>query len=393
MKKYILITSLVLSLTPIAAKAQVREGMSFGAWCEQRNLIKLEAAHTINVVLNLLNTNNCKTANSLLEERRELNLSKSAIIDLSPLGGLSNLSELNLDDNTISDIKPLINLSNLENLNISNNNISDISALNKIKKLIVLDLSGNKIVHVSGLNSLDNLQELDLSANQITSLSSIAGLVSLRKLKFSNNSIEDINRVDGLTDLISSFVKVELGKVIVISPSEKKSDYITPSIIILVYVGIFLVILLIIIIIKRSNSNNNYSLQTPAFQESDEDKKIFSDIYASHFYYKKDWLALGESLYNLLAYKPAIEAFDRYLAIDPDNYTVWKMRAKSLAELFQYDDAIKSYQSALKIKDMNEYDNAYEAWLEVLRLDGLSEIDDLRSFLDCQDSLQFLEQN
>jgi internalin A len=402
MKKIIFTVSLVLSLMPIAVKAQIQDGMSFGAWCEQRNLIKLETAHTINVVLNLLGTNDCRTANSLLKERRELNLNKSEIIDLRPLAGLVNLLILNIDDNNISDIKPLVSLSNLEDLSIKNNNISDIPTLNKLKKLKALDLSENKISNVSGLKDLNELQELNLSANQITSLLPIVTSVSLRKLNFSNNSIENISKVDGLENLISSSIKVETNNYSIKKSSsvlptsslnEKNSSYILPIQLLIMYIG--LLVFLYIVFLRKSKNNKQYSsqlLDTPVFHESSNDK-VFSDIFAAHSFYKKDWLAAGEAMYNLLAYKFAVEAFDRYLAIDPENFAVWKKRGKALAGLNQYDDAIKSYQSALKIKDASEYDDAYEAWLEVLRLDDLEEIYELKSFLNCQDSLQFLEQN
>jgi tetratricopeptide (TPR) repeat protein len=407
MKKYILLISLFLQLLPATAIAQNQEpkNKSFSSWCIRRNELELQTSHTINMVLDLLKTNDCKIADSLLRKKKTLKLSNSGITDVSPLAGLSDLAELNLNDNEISNIEPLANLSSLEYLSLENNNISRFSNLIGIhKKLNRLNLSKNRITDISELSILSELQELDISDNKITNLVPIVALPNLAELNFSNNSIQEINKVDGLTNLISSPTKVKTGNtgnnlITLPVPSSGKDNslHIMPIQLMVIYIGLFLIILLIIFL--RGSSNNEYPLQIldiPVFQESNQESnksKAFNDIFAIDPFYKNDWLAVGEAMHNLLAYQLAVDAYDRYLSIDPDNYVVWKKRGKSLAELCQYDDAIKSYQSALKIKDVNEYDDAHEAWLETLRLDELSEIDDLRSFLGCQDSLQFLEQN
>ncbi len=103
-------------------------------------------------------------------------VNSNAISDVSPLGGLKQLTWLILENNTISDVSPLAALTQLNELRLGGNIISDIAPLAELKKLTSLYLWGNKISDVSPLAELKKLGVLDLSFNNI---SDIAPLVKL----------------------------------------------------------------------------------------------------------------------------------------------------------------------------------------------------------------------
>jgi tetratricopeptide (TPR) repeat protein len=71
-----------------------------------------------------------------------------------------------------------------------------------------------------------------------------------------------------------------------------------------------------------------------------------------------NWLEHGISLANLEKYQEAISSYDRALKIDANNINAWYNRGISLAELRKHEEAINSYDRALKIDANN-----INAWL------------------------------
>ena len=151
-----------------------------------------------------LNSNNISDISALanLTNLQTLHLSGNSISDISALRGLTNLQTLDLCNNSISDISTLGNLKNLQTLNLSGNKIiSDISALRSLMNLQTLNLSGNGIIYIGALANLTNLQTLDLSGNGIIYIGALASLTNLQTLNLSGNSISDIGALRSLTNL------------------------------------------------------------------------------------------------------------------------------------------------------------------------------------------------
>ena len=134
--------------------------------------------------------------------KKELDLSKKGLSDISDIESFKELTELYLNSNNISDISALANLTNLQTLHLSGNNISDISALANLTNLQTLHLSGNSISDISALRGLTNLQTLDLCNNSISDISALGNLTNLQTLNLSGNKIiSDISALRSLMNL------------------------------------------------------------------------------------------------------------------------------------------------------------------------------------------------
>ena len=133
--------------------------------------------------------------------KKELDLSKKGLSDISDIESFKELTELYLNSNNISDISALANLTNLQTLHLSGNSISDISALRGLTNLQTLNLSGNGIISIGALANLTNLQTLTLINNNISYISALGNLTNLQTLNLSYNNIRDISALRGLTNL------------------------------------------------------------------------------------------------------------------------------------------------------------------------------------------------
>lgn len=126
------------------------------------------------------------------------------VTDLEPIASLTTLKKLSLSGSfscPIIDISPLGNLTELVDLDLGSNRISDISALMSLTKLESLDLSYNKIQDISALEGLVNLQTLNLRYNEISDISALKGLVNLQTLNIELNEISDITSLENMAEL------------------------------------------------------------------------------------------------------------------------------------------------------------------------------------------------
>lgn len=130
-----------------------------------------------------------------------LDLYGEAVVDLSPLAGLSSMTSLDLSNNAVTDVSPLSELTSLLVLVLSNNSVVDVLPLLGMASLVSLDLSGNDVADVSPLSGLASLTSLNLSANGVTDVSPLSGLTSLVSLDLSGNGVADVAPLSGLTAL------------------------------------------------------------------------------------------------------------------------------------------------------------------------------------------------
>ncbi len=135
----------------------------------------------------------------------ELWLSRSRLSDLRPLAGQSALRTLNLDDNQISDLRPLAGLTGLTRLSLTGNAISDLSPLSALTQLKDLELSRNRITSLLPLADL-RPTTLWLPGNQISDLTPLKDMSSLEYLYLDGNRVTDPSPVAGLPHLIDVYL-------------------------------------------------------------------------------------------------------------------------------------------------------------------------------------------
>ncbi|MGC1197143.1 MAG: leucine-rich repeat domain-containing protein, partial [Geitlerinemataceae cyanobacterium] len=112
-----------------AAEVRVLESPefhTFSDWCLHQKKLPADAKHTVKMLMELVETDNCDRANFRLQQLQSLNLGDRKISDLRPLASLSHLTGLVLYHNQISHLQPLSQLKNLTVLSLSDNQISDL---------------------------------------------------------------------------------------------------------------------------------------------------------------------------------------------------------------------------------------------------------------------------
>lgn len=163
---------------------------TFAEWCFNRNTLPPQTQHTVEVLLQKAETEDCYVAQDWLSEQTELLLFRRRLSDLRPLSSLTNLRELWLYTNHITDVSPLANLTNLTKLWIYDNQIADVSPLTNLTNLTVLSLDDNDIIDPSPLAVLTNLEVLNLQANEIVDIRPLETLKGLTVLNVKGNPIE-----------------------------------------------------------------------------------------------------------------------------------------------------------------------------------------------------------
>lgn len=63
----------------------------------------------------------------------------------------------------------------------------------------------------------------------------------------------------------------------------------------------------------------------------------------------KEHLLMGNTLYSMRKYDEAIESYDIYIRLSPENSTAWNNKGLALAKLGKIDDAVICYDKALEI--------------------------------------------
>ena len=199
MNRVLILLGLAVFLFQLASnysKSSQIAAKSFVKLCQNRDSVSKDTKHTIDVLLQKSQTQNCKLADSLLRNLTELNLSEKDIVDLKPLASFTKLTTLNLSsvntptppDRAIVDVQPLANLTNLTELYLFRNQIVDIKPLAGLTNLTSLGLSSNQIVDINPLSKLTNLTELHIYRNKIVDPKPLTELTKLKKLNLSDNS-------------------------------------------------------------------------------------------------------------------------------------------------------------------------------------------------------------
>ena len=122
-----------------------------------------------------------------------LDLGDNAIVTLTSLQNLRELTTLDLADNAIVTLSTLQNLTKLTSLDLGDNQIADVSALSGLSSLQTLDLRNNKVGNVAPLMDLTNLKQIYLRGNEDT-LRNLAWLGALPNLR-SDIKLPDVVRL------------------------------------------------------------------------------------------------------------------------------------------------------------------------------------------------------
>jgi len=147
----------------------------------------------------------------------ELNLSHNRIVDLSPLGGMTQLKFLSIENNLVTDLGPIANCVALDNLLLSHNRLGSlvpIAGLTRMTSLVInhTGLTDYSLVNAenfpdltafhcmgNGLGSLEflgaispTLADLSVRSNPVGSLAGLERLVNLASLDISYTWVSNV---------------------------------------------------------------------------------------------------------------------------------------------------------------------------------------------------------
>ena len=134
---------------------------------------------------------------------RSLNLNRTQVTSLSPLAGLTGLHWLTIGSTQVNDISPLAGVTGLQHLYLWAAEVTDLSPLAGLTGLLSLRLGYTRVTDLSPLAGLTGLLSLNLWGTQITDLSPLAGLTGLRSLRLHGKQVTDLSPLAGLTGLQS----------------------------------------------------------------------------------------------------------------------------------------------------------------------------------------------
>ena len=137
------------------------------------------------------------------------------------LSALVNLTSLDISDSDLSDSSVLAQLTLLTSLNISGVNIADGAFLSSLGSLVNLEASNIEFTSLSSILSLSELQSLDLHGNDLSQQDVsliLSDKMKLQILILDNVNISDLNSMAHLTSLLK--LSLEGNNITDISPLE-----------------------------------------------------------------------------------------------------------------------------------------------------------------------------
>jgi len=207
----------------------VTKEINFLDVCKNNNDYSTGTQHTIKVILEKYNTNNCETAYNIIKKNKSLTLMDTVTnfyaiskldflthltlmasktpdkkISIRYLTKLKNLKFLNISFYVFANYKEFKELAPLEqlvllspDLNYGQNALYDDLDINKIviyknmRHIKYLTVSGYNITHVDKIKYLTNLYQLFIADNNIQDLTGIKDLKNLHQLDLKNNPLKD----------------------------------------------------------------------------------------------------------------------------------------------------------------------------------------------------------
>lgn len=130
-----------------------------------------------------------------------VDLSDTAVEDLTPLAGLPEVQEMYLDRIPTRDLTPLSEYRTLEKLRLCDVQITDLSFLRNMTELRYLDLSGTWVTDLTPVANCKKLEELTINDTGIADLSPLAGLKKLSVLNADRTAVSDLTPMSTLAKL------------------------------------------------------------------------------------------------------------------------------------------------------------------------------------------------
>ncbi len=127
-----------------------------------------------------------------------LSISNAKIIGLKNLKSLKKLWLNDIENIKTEEISELINLTELY---LASCGIDDISFVSTLLNLTSFNAHMNNITDISSLKHLENLRELSLDNNNISDASALSGLVNLKILYIFHNKLDDLKFIANLSHL------------------------------------------------------------------------------------------------------------------------------------------------------------------------------------------------
>lgn len=133
----------------------------------------------------------------------------NAIVDISPLAGLTGLTFVGLRSNQVSDLGPLSGLTNLTQIDISDLPLTDLSPLAPLTNMVEILMFGNPgITDISPLSGMTQLQTLLVRGSPLGGTeTALSGLTSMRNLTLDNAGVTGLSFMTGMTALEYAFLR------------------------------------------------------------------------------------------------------------------------------------------------------------------------------------------
>ncbi len=136
-----------------------------------------------------------------LEAVQALNLSGTAVSDLTALQNMTKLQVLRLDGTVVSDLTALQNMKQLRELELNSTLVSNLAPLQNMTQLQVLWLSGTAVSDLTALQNMTQLQGLGLNGTAVNDLTVLQNMTKLQRLYLNGTAVNDLSPLQNMTQL------------------------------------------------------------------------------------------------------------------------------------------------------------------------------------------------
>ena len=153
----------------------------------------------------------------------ELSLSKTDIIDLTPIAGIKSLEKLHLSDTRVTDLSPIAGLTNLKTLTFFNTTVENIDVVKRLPHLTFLNFSKTNVKNLEALRDHPSLKHVHLGDTKVTDISPLSTVKTLKSVDIYNTEINDVSPLFNLP-LLETLRITQNGENIVVDGKDKVYD-------------------------------------------------------------------------------------------------------------------------------------------------------------------------
>ncbi|MBR5774003.1 MAG: hypothetical protein IKY44_04040, partial [Clostridia bacterium] len=170
-----------------------------------RDVVTIPDAALLELLLSqkFVNTNgdNVITKGELAGFSGTLNLTNSAVKDITGLRYMTRLTILRIDNTAIADISEMAGMTRLQIFTAANSAVADLAPVAKLENLEFITVPGTKVQSLASLadNRLYSLESINLKGNGITDASALGNIPSLTTITLSENEIDNVSFISSLT--------------------------------------------------------------------------------------------------------------------------------------------------------------------------------------------------